>query len=111
MQGLDAWREVLHTAEVLHDRQGEISSVSSNIVTTNSNKPTYHQQAIVPQRVAGNGGEVVVVAYNAAAVALPSSVAAHQAEVPARGHSIGAAGQPPQGDVDGRPQDTWRHAL
>ena len=80
--------------------------------TTNiRNNPTYHQQAVVAKRVAGYGGEVVMMAHDAAAVALPSSVASHQAQVPAGGHSIWATGEPPQGDVNGRPQDTNGHAV
>lgn len=43
------------------------------------NNSTYHQQAVVSQRVTGYGGEVVVMAEDVAAVALPSSVASHQA--------------------------------
>lgn len=49
---------------------------------------TYHKQAIVAQRVAGYGGDVVVMVQDAAAVALPPSVTARQAEVPAGGHGV-----------------------
>lgn len=73
--------------------------------------PTYHQQAVVAKRVAGYGGEVVMVAQDVAAVALPSSVASHQAEVPGGGHGVRAVGKPPQGDINRRPQDVQRRPL
>lgn len=72
---------------------------------------SYHEQAIVPERVAGYGGEVVVMAQDAAAVALPSPLTSHQAEVPAGRHGIRPAGKPPQGDVNGGPQDMQGHPL
>lgn len=43
---------------------------------------THHEEPIVAQGVAGNGGEVVVMAEDAAAVALPAPLAAGQAQVP-----------------------------
>lgn len=50
---------------------------------------TYHQQAVGAQRVAGDGGEVIVVAQDAAAVALPASLARpSQAEVPGGRHGV-----------------------
>lgn len=52
-----------------------------------------------------------MMAQDVAAVALPSSVASHQAEVPGGGDGVGAARKPPQGDVNGRPQDTHGHAV
>lgn len=66
---------------------------------------THHQQAVIAQRVAGNSGEVVVMAEDTAAIALPPSMAPHQAEVPGGRHSVRAVGEPPQSDVDRRPQD------
>lgn len=75
------------------------------------NIETYHQQAIVAQRVAGYGGEVGTMVQDAAAVALPSSMASNQAEVPGGGHRVRAAGKPPQGDVHGRPEDVPGHAV
>lgn len=52
-----------------------------------------------------------MVAHDAAAVTLPSSVASREAEVPRGGHGVRAVGEPPQGDVDRRPQDVQRHSL
>ena len=52
-----------------------------------------------------------MVTQDAAAVALPSSVASRQAEVPAGGHGVRATGEPPQGDVNGRLQDTQGHTV
>lgn len=43
---------------------------------------THHEEPVVAQRVAGNGGEVVVMAEDAAAIALPAPLAASQALVP-----------------------------
>lgn len=52
-----------------------------------------------------------MMAQDAAAVALPSSVSSRQAEVPAGGHGVRAAGKPPQGDVNRGPQYTQGHAV
>lgn len=49
---------------------------------------SYHEQAIIAEGVAGYSGEVVVVAQDAAAVALPTSLTAHQTEVPAGRHGV-----------------------
>jgi len=48
---------------------------------------------------------------DAAALALPSSLPSCQAEVPTGGHGVWATGKPPQGHVNGSPQDTQRHAI
>lgn len=42
----------------------------------------HHEEPVVAQGVAGNGGEVVVMAEDAAAVALPAPLAASQTQVP-----------------------------
>lgn len=52
-----------------------------------------------------------MVAEDAAAITLPAPVAARQARVPGGRHGIGAVGEPPQGDVDGRLQDVHGEAI
>lgn len=83
-------------------------------MNTQHNHPTqtsYHEQTIVAKRVAGYSCEVVMVAQDAAAIALPSPMASHQAQVPAGGYGVRAAGKAPQGDVNRGPQHTQRHAV
>lgn len=49
---------------------------------------THHEEPVVAQRLAGNGGEIVVMAEDAAAVALPAPLAAAQAQVPGGRHGV-----------------------
>lgn len=72
---------------------------------------THHEEPVVAQRVAGNGGEIVAMAEDAAAVALPAPLAAGQAQVPGGRRGVRAVGEPPQGDVDGRLQDVQGEAI
>lgn len=65
---------------------------------------THHEHGIVAERVTGERGEVVVVAQETAALALPTALPAQQAEVPAGGHGVSAAGKPPQCGVHRHPQ-------
>lgn len=121
MKGVDARGEIIHNAEVLQWKRDEKSKVkdtfyfgrccSSTETAQHPNSRPHHEQTVVAERVAGDGGEVVVMAEDAAAVALPPSLASHQAEVPAGGHGVGAARKPPQGDVNGGPQDTQGDAI
>lgn len=76
-----------------------------------SNNPTHHEQTVVAQRVAGDGGEIVLMLLNAAALAPPAAQTPRQAEVPAGGHGVRAVREPPQGDVDGGPQVAQRHTV
>lgn len=85
------------TCRVTYDHQ---------LVLRRTKAPSYHEEAVVAQRVAGDGGEVVMMAEDAAAVALPSPLSSHEAEVPAGRHGVGTTRKPPQGDVDRGSQHT-----
>lgn len=60
---------------------------------------THHEHSVVAERVTGERGEVVMVPQDTAALALPATLPAQQAEVPAGGHGVRATGKPPQRGV------------